>query len=178
MGPQNGQQGLKRYVLERSHQLSRNKYFDPSTMRKGCSGGKEKKKRKDWWESWPLRHCQQSTAQTPNASAKICCVKALLIHKGRCQKHECFLTVMKQCKIFIWRGWDVNVLYVLRRPANPLFLTLIDDYYLFPFRKSGPEREFQNTTRHGGEEYFCSYVCNGHDWVSEWGLYYWVCRIK
>ena len=105
-------------------------------------------------------------------------VKALLIHKGRCQKHECFLTVIIQCKIFNGRGWDVNVLKVLRRPANPLFLTLIDDYYLFPFRKSGPEREFQNTTRHGGEEYFCSYVCNGHDWVSERGLYFWVCRIK
>ena len=47
MGPQNGQQGLKRGVVERSHQLSRNKYFDPSTpsMRKEDDGEKKEKER-------------------------------------------------------------------------------------------------------------------------------------
>ena len=68
-GPQNGRRGLKRGLpldLGHSRQLSLNKFFDPSapSMRKVDDEKKEKRKKKELRFKWPLRHCQQSTAQT------------------------------------------------------------------------------------------------------------------
>ena len=39
----------------------------------------EKKKRKDCWKYWPLRHCQQSTARTPTAGTPHARAKRLMI---------------------------------------------------------------------------------------------------
>ena len=43
--------------------------------RRGKNGEGGKRRRKDWWKQWPLRHCQQFTARTlpagtPHARAK------------------------------------------------------------------------------------------------------------